>query len=334
MKVGVFGAGRIGTLHARTLAGLSSVDAVVVCDIEREKADRLADEIGASVASTPDELFAMDIDSVVVASSTLTHAALVTAAVARGLPTFCEKPIASDLATTREVVATVERSGVPVMVGFQRRSDPAYLALRRRIAAGKVGEPYLVRMVVGDDQLPPAEYVSGSGGIFRDQSVHDFDIVRWLTGQEIVEVFAAGGNLTGRPEYAAADDVDTAATVLRLHRGTLAVLTSSRISASGYDVRLEVAGSKQIAAIGVVSAPTDSNPEGVATATAPPGGFVERFRAAYQAEMRRFIRLAGSSGENPCPPSDALAAFVVADAASTSRRECRPVRLEHSEVGK
>ena len=324
LTVGLLGAGRIGSFHAATLRELPAVGALTIHDPLPGRAGELARELGATVARTPEELI-RSVDAVVIASATPTHADLLRAALDAGIPAFCEKPIAPGLAETEALVRAVEESGVPVTVGFQRRSDPAYRELRRRLRDGELGTPYLVRMVVGDDAPPPADYVAGSGGIFHDQSVHDFDVVRWLTGQEITEVCAFGANLTGAPGFADAGDIDTAATVMRLSGGTLAVLTSSRHSAGGYDVRLEIAGSSQVAAVGMEGAPSG---DAVAVAAAPGGGFVTRFAAAYRAEMRRFVELAAGHGDNPCEVRDALAALRAAAAVTVSRLENRPVKPE------
>jgi myo-inositol 2-dehydrogenase/D-chiro-inositol 1-dehydrogenase len=313
LRVGLLGAGRIGSFHAGTLAQLAGVASLTICDPAPGRAEALAGQLGAGVAPTPAELFAARPDAVVIASATQTHAELVRTAVTAGIATFCEKPLATGLADTRDVVRLIEGSGVPVTVGFQRRSDPEYLALRAQLRGGELGEPYLIRMVVGDDAPPPAGYLPGSGGLFRDQSVHDFDLLRWLTGREVTEVYATGANLTGYPGFAEAGDVDTAVLVLRLAGGPIATLTSSRHSASGYDVRIEVAGSRQVAAVGTAGAP---------------GGFLARFAEAYRTELHGFLALAAGTGPNPCPAPDALAALLVAEAADRSRREHRPVTPE------
>lgn len=305
MRIGLLGAGRIGSFHAKSLASLADLS---ICDPVPGRAALLAQRVGASVV---DDVFAARPDAVVIASATPTHASLVRRAIDAGIPVFCEKPIAASLAETRDVVDAAEKSGVPVMVGFQRRHDPSYVALRRRLRERALGHLYLVRMVVGDDRPPPPDYLLGSGGLFRDQSVHDFDVLRWLTGQEVVEVYATGGKLTGYPGFVEPDDVDTAATVLTLDGGAIATLTSSRHSARGYDVRLEVAGSRAVESVG----------------GAGEGGFLIRFADAYTEEMRRFVALV-EGGDNPCPPREALAALLVAEAATRSRRENRPVRVE------
>jgi predicted dehydrogenase len=212
-----------------------------------------------------------------------------------------------------------------VTVGFQRRSDPAYQNLKDQVGQGKLGKLYLARLVVGDDAPPPADYLAGSGGLFVDQSVHDFDILRYLTGQEVVEVYSAGAALTGAPGFGAAEYADTATTVLELSGGTLATLTSSRHSSGGYDVRLELAGSEGIRAIGPATTATEDE---VADVRMPGGGFIPRFAAAYRAEIDRFLAFVRDDGENPCDVLDALAALRVALAATESSRTGRPVGVD------
>ncbi len=205
----------------------------------------------------------------------------------------------------------MDASRVAVTVGFQRRCDPAYVALRDQLRSGVLGKPYLVRMVVGDDQPPPASYLSTSGGIFRDQSVQDFDILRWLTGAEVEEVYATGSLRTGFAGFAESEDVDTASVVLRLSDGILATLTASRHSASGYDVRMEVAGSAGMAAVGVEGGPLPGpSPNTPGRARSPYAGFIERFAVAYRAELRQFIDFVAGHSGNQCTVHDALAALL------------------------
>lgn len=325
MRIGVLGVGRIGAVHAATLAEV--VDDLVLVDADPARAEGLARELGARTGADAGALLAGPdrVDGVVIASATSTHAALLRQAVEAGIPAFCEKPVAPTVPETVEVARLVRSRGVPVMVGFQRRSDPAYRALRDRLRSGALGVPFLFRLVVGDDAPPPPEYLTQSGGLFRDQSVHDVDVLRWLTGTEVVEVTSYGARLTGRPGFDEADDIDTAATLLRLDSGPLAVLTSSRLSGSGYDVRLEVAGSAGTAAVGAASAPQQPGPDGVAVARSPhTRGFVHAFLDAYRQEMADFLDVVAGRLPSPCTVEDGLAAVLVADAIDTARRCGRP----------
>ncbi|GIF51615.1 myo-inositol 2-dehydrogenase/D-chiro-inositol 1-dehydrogenase [Asanoa ferruginea] len=320
MRIGLIGAGRIGALHASTLDSLPSVTGVVISDVDHERARVLADKVGAAAASIDDLLSA--VDGVVVATNTETHRELIERAAAAGLPVFCEKPVAPDVAGTLSALAAVRAAGVPLQVGFQRRHDAGISAVRRAVTAGDLGTLHLVRSATHDPAPPPAGYVSTSGGIFRDCAVHDFDAVRWVTGREVVEVSAAGSN-RGDAFFAAAGDVDTAVATLTLDDGTLAVCTATRYNGAGYDVRLEAHGSA-----GALTAGLDEHAPLPPMATGQPyAGFGERFRDAYAAELIAFVDLVAGRRPNTCPGEEALAALLVAEAADLSRRENRPVKL-------
>jgi myo-inositol 2-dehydrogenase/D-chiro-inositol 1-dehydrogenase len=323
LRVGVLGIGRIGSFHARTLIQHPQVEQVTVWDPRPEGIAALGDEV--QVAGSPDELFGAGLDAVLICSSSTTHAELLRASVEHGLPTFCEKPIATGPAETRDLAALIEREGATVTVGFQRRSDPSYRSLKEQIDRGELGRLYLARLVVGDDAPPPAAYLAGSGGLFVDQSVHDFDILRYLTGQEIVEIHSTTSRLTGAPGFVEADDADTAVTLVTMADGMLAALTSSRHSAAGYDVRLEVAGSKGVRAVGLAGSDTTAAHAG--EVVTPAGGFLSRFAAAYRIEIERFLDHVRGAGENPCTVQDAVAALEAALAATESSRSGRPVRV-------
>jgi len=311
MRFGLIGAGRIGALHAATLASLPAVEALMICDIDRGQARAVADRVGAAAVDTVDGLLAAGVDAVVVTASTSTHASLVQRLAAAGKPVFCEKPVAPDVAGTRAVLAAVREAGVALQVGFQRRHDTGIAAIRAAIAEGRLGRLHLLRSCTHDPAPPPATYVATSGGIFRDCAVHDFDTVRWVTGREVVEVSAAGTN-RGAPFFAEASDVDTAAATLTLDDGTLAICTATRYNGAGYDVRLEAHGSE-----GALTAGLD-----------PCVGFAERFREAYAAELAAFCDLVAGTSANSCSGEEALATMLVAEAAELSRRKGRPVSIE------
>lgn len=350
MRIGLAGAGRIGARHAATLCGFPEVGALVVADADPRRARELSDRQGppAEAAGTVDALFAAaaGLDGLVVAAATDAHAELVTRAVAADLPVFCEKPIAPDILGTLMVVAAAK--GRPVQVGFQRRFDAGHLAAREAVAAGRLGWLHTLRSCTFDPAPPPADYIPGSGGLFRDCGVHDIDAIRFVTGREVERVLAAGAN-RGDEIFSRHDDVDTAAAVLTLDDGTLATISATRYNGAGYDVRLEVFGSKDSVVAGLDDrtpltplaapvpysrsgdGPTPAGPyggsgEGVAPA-GPYGGFLERFADAYDAELRAFIDLAAGRRDNPCPPEEALEAFYVAEACEVSRHEGRPVTV-------
>lgn len=328
MKVALIGAGRIGRLHARLLSTTPGVDHLVVADADAARAAEVAAEVGADAAASIDEAFA-GADAAVIAAATSAHADLIRASIGRGLPTFCEKPLSNDLGDTIAVAAEIEASGVPFQLGFQRRFDAGYREARRQVETGQLGNLYIVRLA-GHDPAPPHEsYIPQSGGLFRDFSIHDFDILRWLTGAEVEEVYADGGVL-GFPVFAKYDDVDTAVATLRLTTGALGVLTCARHDPLGYDIRAELFGSGNSISVGLgPRTPLHSVEPGVP----PPAGpawadFIDRFTPAYAAEFVDFIRVAQREVPSPCVARDGLAALRIAEAATTSLHEHRPVRLE------
>ncbi len=241
MKIALIGAGRIGRLHARLLSSTPGVDRLIVADADAARAAEVAGEVGAEAATSIDDALAAA-DASVIAAATSAHAELIRASIAGALPTFCEKPLSNDLEDSIALTGEIEGSGVPFQLGFQRRFDRGYAEARRKVATGELGNLYIVRLA-GHDPAPPHEsYIPQSGGLFRDFSIHDFDILRWLTGAEVEEVYADGGVL-GFPVFAKYGDVDTAVATLRLTTGVLGVLTCARHDPLGYDIRAELFGS-------------------------------------------------------------------------------------------
>jgi myo-inositol 2-dehydrogenase/D-chiro-inositol 1-dehydrogenase len=327
VRVALLGAGRIGQLHGRLLAGQPAVDEVVVWDIDLERAQRTAGEIGCSAAPSLEEAL-RDADATVVAASTDAHARLVRASVDRNLPTFCEKPLAFDLPETVALVDHIEKSGVAVQVGFQRRFDSAYREARRLVETGELGTVYLVRLIAHDHEPPPDAYIPISGGLFRDSSIHDFDALRWVTGQEVEEVYATG-SVRGFPIFARHDDVDTAAAVLRLADGSLGVLSQTRHDPRGYDIRMEIVGSRDAVAVGLGQRTPLRSLERDAPIMAGPAWetFLTRFEEAYREELLAFVRVARGEAASPCTARDALQAMRISVAAGRSRADGRPVRV-------
>ena len=329
MRIGIIGVGRIGALHAETLHSLAEVDELVVVDADTARARQLASKMGVPWAEDADQLLHSGADGIVVATPTDTHAPLICAAVEAGVAVFCEKPVAGDVAGTKEVVRVVEKSDVQVQIGFQRRFDAGFVSAREQVQAGKLGWLHTIRAGTLDPAPPPASYLSSSGGIFRDCSVHDIDAVRWVTGREVSEVYATGSN-RGASFFSEAGDVDTAAALATLDDGTLALISATRYNAAGYDVRLELLGSQDSISVGLDDRlPLRSAEAGV---TWPAGtgytGFMDRFRAAYVAELQAFVEVVSGRATSPCSPADALETFYVAEACELSRRERRPVSIE------
>lgn len=263
-----------------------------------------------------------------ITTATSAHAELIGRAARSGLPVFCEKPIALDLAGTLQAVSEVEAAGTVLQMGFQRRFDPGYTGAREAVRSGRLGRLHTVRAMSSDPEPPPAGYLPQSGGLYRDTLIHDFDVVRWVTGREIVDVYAAGSN-AGPAMFREADDVDTGAALLTLDDGTLAVLTATRMNGAGYDVRMELAGERDQIVVGLDDRTpiASTEPTGPPAADKPWTGFLERFGPAYEAELNGFVEVVRGERANPCDGREALQALRVAEACELSRRERRPVRL-------
>ncbi|MEV6427442.1 Gfo/Idh/MocA family oxidoreductase [Nocardia sp. NPDC051463] len=328
VTLGLAGTGRIGTSHAETLKHLPGVGTVIVADADAERARAAAGKLGVQAVPDLDALFASDLDGLIIATATDSHPELITRAVDQGIPVFCEKPVAADIQGTLAVIEHIENSTVPVQIGFQRRFDAGYRAARAAIAAGDLGWVHTLRATTLDPAPPPAEYIPRSGGLFRDCGVHDFDIIRWVTGREVVEVYATGAN-RGEQFFADAGDVDTAAVVLRLDDSTLATVSLARYNGAGYDVRLEALGSRGNAIVGLDDrAPlTSVEPDYVPSPFPAYPGFMERFRRAYTDELAAFLSVATGEIDSPCTATDALEAIYIAEACELSRRERRPVAV-------
>ncbi|MEV5576469.1 Gfo/Idh/MocA family oxidoreductase [Spirillospora sp. NPDC052269] len=336
MRIALAGAGRIGARHAAALARSSHVTELVIADADPRRAAALADRLhptptseGTSVRALQDVdgLYDARPDAFVVAAATDAHADLVGRAIALGTPVFCEKPLAPDVDGTLHIVREAESAQVPVQVGFQRRFDAGYRAARDAVASGRLGWLHTVRSCGFDPAPPPADYVPVSGGLFRDCMIHDLDSVRYVTGREIVRVVAAGAN-RGDAFFRECGDVDTGAALLVLDDGTLGLLAATRYNAAGYDVRLEVFGSKDSVTAGLDEhTPLTPLPDEGRRGT-PYSGFLERFAAAYDAELEVFLQVAAGARANPCPPGEALEAFYLAEACDLSRREGRAVDVE------
>ncbi|MFF5563827.1 Gfo/Idh/MocA family oxidoreductase [Streptomyces sp. NPDC012623] len=328
MRIGLIGTGRIGTFHAGVLSRHREVGSLVVADTDAAAAARVADRTGATAAPSVDEVFSWGVDAVVIASATSAHADLIGRAARAGLPAFCEKPIALDLPGTLSAVDTVEAAGTVLQLGFMRRFDAGYGAARALVRSGRLGRLHTVRAVTSDPAPPPAGYLPLSGGLYRDCLVHDFDIMRWVTGREVVEVYATGSD-AGPAMFAEAGDIDTAAAVLTLDDGTLATATATRCNGAGYDVRMELAGELDQFAVGLDDRTpiTSTEPKGPPACDHPWPGFLERFAPAYEAELDAFLQVVTGALANPCDGREALHALRIAEACELSRRERRPVGL-------
>lgn len=329
MRIGLVGVGRIGAFHAETLQGLERVDELVVADLDVEAARDLGRRLRIESARSPAELIGGRVDALVIATATPGHAPLIRQGVEAGLPTFCEKPVAATLTETLELAALVLGTSVPVHVGFQRRFDAGYQRAARAVRDGELGFVHTIRANTHDQAPPHASYLPMSGGLFRDCSIHDVDAIRYVTGQEVVSVFAAGAN-KGADFFADFDDVDTAAAVLTLADGTLVTLSATRYNGAGHDVRMEVLGSRGTIGVGYDDSLAVTSAEvGVDFPRGPRhGSFMSRFLPAYRAELTAFTAVAAGEIPTPCTVDDALQAFRVAEACEISRHEGRPVALD------
>ncbi len=298
-----FGAGRIGAVHAGNVAAHPRARLRWIVDTDRAAAERLAGRHGARAARSAEEALAdPSVGAVIVASPTPTHVDLIVAAAHAGKAIFCEKPIDLDLARVDAAIAAVERARVPLFVAFNRRFDPAFAALHASLRAGEVGDLETVHIHSRDPAPPPIEYVRQSGGLFRDMTIHDFDMARWLLGEEPVEVSARASCLVD-PAFADAGDVDTALVTLRTQSGKLCAIANSR-RAGVYDQRIEVYGSRGSLRAGDAS----------------PRFFLERYADAYRAEMNHFVRCVLEGRTPSIGAGDGRAALVLAEAAVESAR--------------
>ena len=328
MRIGLVGAGRIGAFHAGILSRLPAVDSVVVADADGARASEVAGRLGLEAADSPQHLLGSGLDALVIAAPTRAHPEFIVAGAEAGLPVFCEKPVAQDIDSTREVIKRVGEAASSVQIGFQRRFDAGYRAAREAVRSGALGWVHTLRATTLDPAPPAPAYIETSGGLFRDCGVHDFDAIRWVTGREVREVYAVGAN-RGADFFRAAGDVDTMAALLTLDDDSLAVVSSTRYNGAGYDVRLEVLGSRDSIGVGLGDRlPLRSAEPGETFPAGPPyPRFTERFADAYRAELAAFVDLAAHGGQSPCTMGDALEAFYIAEACELSRARHEPVQV-------
>jgi myo-inositol 2-dehydrogenase/D-chiro-inositol 1-dehydrogenase len=329
IRFALIGAGFIGSVHARNLAAHPGVDFALVYDIDPARAADIAARHGAHAAADLDTIFASrEIDAVFIASSTNTHAGYLQQAARAGKAILCEKPIDLEIERVRSAVAAVRQAGVPVMINFNRRFDASHAELRAQVAAGEAGTIELVQMTARGPVVPPIEYVKVSGGQMRDQTIHFFDLLRWITQDDPVEVHVMGAALAD-PRVAEAGDVDTSIALLRMRSGALCQIDSVRRTGYGYDERIEVCGSKGLIESrrqrfrGVSRYSGDKVIEDGLYA-----GWFERIEASYYAAVDAFVN-ALERGVAPSPSlDDGLKAQLIAEAATESLRTGAPVRLE------
>lgn len=328
LRIGILGCGRIAQVHALSIQQISQARLVAVADLSASAAEATALRFGVEARDVSEILSASDIDAVVIATSTATHFDMIHAASASKKAILCEKPIDLSSERVRICIDTIEQAGMPFMTAFNQRFDPHFGALRERVQNGEIGEVETVSITSRDPAPPPVSYIEGSGGLFRDMMIHDLDMARFVLGEEPTRVFAVGSNLVD-PAIGAAGDVDTAAVILTTASGRVCQITNSRRSTYGYDKRLEVHGSKGMLRVANVleNLVESAGNSGFARARAQ-SFFLERFGAAYLAEMVHFVD-AVTSGSKPTPDAqDGLRAQLIADAATKSWQEGRPITIE------
>lgn len=331
VRVGVIGAGRIGRVHAENIAfRVPGAELMVVADPDAEAATACAAACRAGGWTTSYHQVLEDpaVQAVVVASPTDTHARIIEEAALYGKDIFCEKPIDLSLSRVDEALAAVERAGVRLQIGFNRRFDPGFLRARYLVASGQIGQPHLIRVTSRDPRPPALEYVAVSGGLFTDMTIHDFDVVRWMLDDEPVAISAMGAVLVD-PGIGELGDVDTAIVSMRFGRGALGSIDNSRRAAYGYDVRVEVFGSEGAVVVGNV-APSNTLhlTAGGATGETPLHWFVERFEDAYVNEMREFVSCIHEDRAPSVTGHDGRVPLVMAAAARRAAEERREVPLD------
>jgi myo-inositol 2-dehydrogenase / D-chiro-inositol 1-dehydrogenase len=327
IDVAVFGAGRIGKIHAANLAKQPGVRLKYVVDVNRDAAAALASQYDAQVTDVDGAIGDASVGATVVCSSTDTHADLILASAAQRKHVFCEKPVDLTIERARACADAVAQAGVVCMIGFQRRFDPTFSALKARIGAGEIGDPEMLVVTSRDPGAPPVEYIKHSGGIFKDMLIHDFDIFRWILDDEADTVHATGSCLTD-PAIADAGDIDSAVVTIRTMRGRLCQINTSRRAAYGYDQRFELLGSAGMLQAGNVR-PTEVTAYTSASVSndKPEAFFLERYRAAYAAEIAHFFDAVNHGKPVRTTVADGLKALEIAEAATTSWREKRIVKL-------
>ena len=326
-RVGLIGCGRIGQVHLRNLlAHPEKCEFAALVDSNRGSIETIASVYRLDRASTDVALIFDDptIDAVVIASSTETHAAYIEAAAGSGKSAFTEKPITLDLDSTDRALAVVERAGTLLQVGFQRRFDSGYAQARQAIESGELGAVEMIRDAMRDPLPPPKEYLAKSGGLFRDMSIHNFDCVRWLKGEDPVEVFAVGSALTS-DDIRDVDDIDTSIVTMRFADGSLACIENSRRSGFGYDVRTEIFGSNGALMVGNSRQTPVRRYDRLGVHEDHRFFFLERFAGAYEAEMVSFLDAVATDTEVAVTGADGRTALALAEAAERSRKSGLPV---------
>jgi myo-inositol 2-dehydrogenase / D-chiro-inositol 1-dehydrogenase len=331
LNVGILGAGRIGRVHAESLAfRLPETKIAAITDINNEAAQALAERCGIPrVAASAEEILGdKTIEAVLICTNTPTHAELIVKAAQAGKHIFCEKPIALELDKIDWALKAVKAAGVKLQVGFNRRFDSNFLRVRQAVASGEIGTPSLMHIISRDPAPPPMAFVRTSGGIFRDMMIHDFDMARYLLGDEVEEIYAAGGVLV-EPGFKAEDDLDTALVVLHFRSGAIGTIDNSRKAVFGYDQRVEILGSKgKIASENRFANEVVVSGEKSVYTDLPLNFFMQRYTESFALELQLFVQAVLEDKTTPVTGDDARVPVVMALAARKSYDEHRPVKLK------
>lgn len=329
--VALLGIGRIGIMHARILAAHPLVQRLVLADVDPNRASEAAAQLGCESALVADVLDASNplaLDGLVIATGTDTHADLLISAAGLGLPTYCEKPIALDLEQALTAQRALEDAHLPHHIGFQRRFDDGYTRAKELLASGGLGELRRFHALTCDPAPPADRFIPGSGGVFLDCNVHDFDILRWVSGREVVEVYATG-SARGSAAFAENNDFSDSVAVLTLDDGTVGSVHSSRYNGAGYEVRLDLMGTEGSANVGLDNKVPFRSMENDVTfpPEVPWDDFIARFLPCYEREVDHFLRNTMQGLPSACTAADAVEALKIALACNLSRDEHRPVRI-------
>lgn len=327
MRVGLLGAGRIGNVHAQAISSHPESELVAVSDAFEKNAQALAKSYGCEVRTSDEIITDSSIDAVLIATSTDTHSDLIEAAAAAGKAVLCEKPVDLSLERASACLGNVGDKASHIMIGFNRRFDPGFGALKSAVDAGEIGKPELLSITSFDPAPPPVEYIKVSGGLFRDMMIHDFDMANFIMGEAPVSVSAVGTSVVD-PAIGAAGDVDTAAVTLTYADGRIAVIKNSRRAVYGYDQRVEVLGSEGLLQAQNVLEHTlvKSTTDGV-TSAKPTYFFLERYMPAYKAEWAAFVEAVKGKSDMPVDLHDGVAALAMAEAATQSAKTGQPVAM-------
>lgn len=327
LKVGLLGAGRIAGVHATAISSNPGSQLVAISDINQAAAQKLAAQYGVEARTNEAIIDDPTIDAVLIATSTDTHSDLIERATAAGKAVLCEKPVDLSLARAQKCLKAAKATGKPVMIGFNRRFDPNFSALKAAADKGEIGKAELLSITSFDPAPPPVAYIKVSGGIFRDMMIHDFDMANFIMGASPVSVMAVGSSIVD-PEIGAAGDVDTAVVTLSYADGRIAVIKNSRRAVYGYDQRLELLGSEGLLqAQNMLENTVVKSTVGGVTGAKPTYFFLERYMPAYAAEWAAFVAAVAGKNKPPVTLEDGVAALAMAEAATLSAKSGKPVTL-------